>query len=289
MLRQVPSSASRNALMPGNHSRKGVSGVAYRNASFLTLMLYPAICRQNQLLTQPLRLPRSVQRFAWLQQGLTVCLFAATAQGIPLSPHRAIAATFPEAIANAQPALIQAPIAQTTEAQTAARPTLRPGSTGDSVEEVQALLTLLGYFSNAVDGQYQDTTESAVRAFQQDLGLSSDGIVGPATWDKLLPAPSTNLTPPEVAEVAASPTPSQSEEKDESVGLPTLKPGMRGPAVVQVQETLEALGFYDGAIDGIFGPGTEAAVKAFQSRTGLVDDGVVGPATWGALLRRQSS
>lgn len=170
----------------------------------------------------------------------------------------------------------------------AIRPTLRLGSTGNPVEEVQALLTLLGYFENPIDGNYQDSTETAVRAFQQDVGLNNDGIVGPATWDKLLPTPSTDFNPPEVTATASETEGGdQAEEKDEPVDLPTLRSGMYGPAVARVQETLKELGFYTGPLDGVFGPGTETAVMDFQRSVQLADDGVVGPATWGALLRQQ--
>ncbi|MEL6382144.1 MAG: peptidoglycan-binding protein [Cyanobacteria bacterium J06626_18] len=199
---------------------------------------------------------------------LMLSLAAVTVPTVAMSePHPAIAQE-------------QAAIAQATNT----RPTLRLGSDGNPVEELQALLTLLGYFQNPVDGNYQDTTETAVRAFQQDVGITSDGIVGPATWDKLLPPPSTDLTPPAIIADTTETTEIQSEDKDEPVALPTLRAGMHGPAVTRVQERLKALGFYAGALDGVFGPGTETAVMEFQESVQLVDDGVVGPATWGALL-----
>lgn len=167
-------------------------------------------------------------------------------------------------------------------AQSTTRPTLKVGSTGSFVEELQALLTLLGYYENAINGNYQTSTEAAVSQFQRDTGLSRDGVVGPATWAKLLPTPSTNLNPPAVAQGAIS---SPSEPQDEQVELPTLKVGLRGSAVTRIQETLAFLGFYQGPIDGIFGPDTEKAVMAFQRNAGLVDDGIIGPATWRELLR----
>jgi hypothetical protein len=67
----------------------------------------------------------------------------------------------------------------------------------------------------------------------------------------------------------------------------TLKIGMRdsgpGGAVTGLQLALRDLGFNPGEIDGQFGGATEAAVKAFQFREGLPDDGIVGPQTKTAL------
>ena len=50
-----------------------------------------------------------------------------------------------------------------------------------------------------------------------------------------------------------------------------------------LQEKLRSLGFSPGRIDGDFGPGTEAAVIAFQRSEGLLADGIVGPVTLEAL------
>lgn len=204
----------------------------------------------------------------WLTRSLTV--------GLAVMPLATIVPLSAKAIA--------AP--STMVAQASMRPTLRVGSTGTAVSEIQAILMLLDYFDGPVDGKFQETTATAVQAFQVDVGLNDDGIVGPATWEKLLPTPSTEFTPPEVpAETATTPDETTEAEKDAPVELPTLRKGMSGPAVSRVQETLRARGFYNGAIDGLFGPATEAAVKAFQRSVQLADDGVVGPATWQALLQ----
>lgn len=56
-----------------------------------------------------------------------------------------------------------------------------------------------------------------------------------------------------------------------------LKVGSRGTEVKELQEFLEV------GADGIFGKGTEKAVKDWQSKNGLVADGIVGPATWDAM------
>jgi peptidoglycan hydrolase-like protein with peptidoglycan-binding domain len=53
-----------------------------------------------------------------------------------------------------------------------------------------------------------------------------------------------------------------------------------------LQVALRAVGLYDGAVDGIRGPGTRAAIVAFQARRGLAVDGIAGPATRRALGRR---
>lgn len=63
----------------------------------------------------------------------------------------------------------------------------------------------------------------------------------------------------------------------------TLKRGSRSDLVKTLQAHLNNLGFDTGTPDGIFGPKTAAAVKAFQKSKGLKADGIVGPKTWGAL------
>ncbi len=67
------------------------------------------------------------------------------------------------------------------------------------------------------------------------------------------------------------------------VKAPFLTPGSRGQPVRDVQAVLQSLGFYNGAIDGIYGPRTASAVAAFQRSQRLVGDGRVGALTWQAL------
>lgn len=189
--------------------------------------------------------------------------------------------------------------------------TLRLGSRGAGVVELQALLKLLGYYSGAIDGQFQESTATAVAAFQRAAGLEPDGVVGLNTWNQLLPTspsvasaspiatqPEPNVTPsssaspaspagtPSATPDASAPSPTASPAASPTaVDLPILRLGMRGPAVVRLQERLRATGFFTGAIDGVFGAQTQAAVQAAQRRFQLQPDGVVGSATWAALLR----
>lgn len=65
--------------------------------------------------------------------------------------------------------------------------------------------------------------------------------------------------------------------------MPVLQPGSTGAQVAALQTQLKALGFYPDGVDGNFGPGTKAAVIAFQQSKGLSADGVVGPNTVAAL------
>jgi hypothetical protein len=66
--------------------------------------------------------------------------------------------------------------------------------------------------------------------------------------------------------------------------MTSFRLGSSGEEVVRIQRRLKELSFYTGALDGRFGGGTEAAVKTFQTREGLEPDGIVGPATFRALL-----
>ena len=65
--------------------------------------------------------------------------------------------------------------------------------------------------------------------------------------------------------------------------MPVLKRGSSGPDVLTLQTTLKQLGFDPNGVDGTFGPGTQAAVIAFQKAKGLTPDGMVGPNTMAAL------
>ncbi|MBC8031032.1 MAG: peptidoglycan-binding protein [Pyrinomonadaceae bacterium] len=65
--------------------------------------------------------------------------------------------------------------------------------------------------------------------------------------------------------------------------MPVLKQGSSGPEVTALQTKLKQLGFAPQGVDGNFGPGTEAAVIAFQKSKGLTADGKAGPATLAAL------
>lgn len=129
---------------------------------------------------------------------------------------------------------------------------------GDKIFPVRPLQQLLRARNRpvAVDGNFGPATEAAVKAFQQSAGLSADGIVGPQTWPKL---------------------------------VVQVKKGSTGDAVRGVQEVIKFHDQSDGegqpvAIDGIFGPRTDAWVRGFQTAVGTPSDGIVGPITWRALV-----
>lgn len=131
-------------------------------------------------------------------------------------------------------------------------PTLRRGSNSRHVTRAQALLRLYGQQLD-VDGDFGPATEAAARTWQAANGVAPDGVIGPATWAAMLPP------------------------------LKTTVRGATGIAVMVLQ-TLLNVGGSGLAVDGDFGPATDAAVRRFQARWGLDVDGEVGPNTWTALL-----
>jgi peptidoglycan hydrolase-like protein with peptidoglycan-binding domain len=207
------------------------------------------------------------------------------------------------------------------------RPPLDLNSQGERVTELQAALKLLGFYSGAVNGIYQQDTAIAVSQFQQAVGLNPTGNVDNITWQKLFPSPSNIIAaPPNAASSFTTvttqpttkprvnnsllpkppkpPTPTKNQPNpsvqttapDQQIrgiqytpeGWPILRLGMSGSEVIKLQKQLKNLGFLNGKIDGDFGISTEAAVKAAQTRYGLKPDGVVGGGTWKVFLKRTS-
>ena len=151
---------------------------------------------------------------------------------------------------------------------------LRPGDTGSAVLQMQKALVSLGYSTNGVDGKYGAGTLSAVRAFQAKYGLTVDGKAGPNTLNKLYSLTGGNPTPVPTASPSGNIT-GRTDIK--------LVYGDRGDQVLIMQRALNSLGFTTNGTDGKFGPGTLAAVKAFQTRYILDVDGKAGPKTLAKL------
>lgn len=69
---------------------------------------------------------------------------------------------------------------------------------------------------------------------------------------------------------------------------PNIASGDSGDYVTNLQERLRQLGYYEGSVDGTYGPTTETAVQLFQEATGLEQDGQVQEATWQALEQHEA-
>ena len=133
--------------------------------------------------------------------------------------------------------------------------TLEAGTKNDQVKKLQQRLKDLGYYHGSVDGSYGEGTQAAVMAFQLRNNLTVDGKAGPAT-QRVLYGSKSNIT------------------------YASMREGEEGTSVKNLQYTLYELGYYDGAIDGKYGPTTADAVRAFQIENHLDQvDGVAGSKT----------
>jgi peptidoglycan hydrolase-like protein with peptidoglycan-binding domain len=81
--------------------------------------------------------------------------------------------------------LTAAPSAPAPSAPGGSGPTLKQGQSGAPVTALQNRLNQLGFNAGAADGQFGPKTTAAVKAFQSSKGLTTDGIVGPKTWNQL--------------------------------------------------------------------------------------------------------
>lgn len=142
------------------------------------------------------------------------------------------------------------------------------GDSGPAVAEVRDRLVRLGFLdpvgTGSAEVRFDDAVDGAVRAFQQQRGMTVDGVVGPDTFRRL-------------------------EEARWSLGdrILSFVPAhmITGDDVAELQRHLARLGFSSGRIDGVFGPDTDHAVREFQRNVGAEADGTCGPAVWRALDR----
>ena len=132
--------------------------------------------------------------------------------------------------------------------------TIKLGDTGDDVKRLQRVFARRkSWGRKASTGSSEPGTEQIVKEFQQSNGLLVDGVVGPITWSHIHPYREAS---------------------------PTLQAGSLGPVVAMLQGVLKTGFGYAGAIDGIFGPATEAVVRQYQTNSGLAVTGVMDERTW---------
>ncbi len=151
-----------------------------------------------------------------------------------------------------------------------------------AVRRIQSRLKELNYYTGNVDGDFGASTEAAVKAFQSANRLSPDGRVGSNTYQALF-SPNANrggnnATNPPAGQPTRIPN-YVNVTPNPAGGYVTLREGNSGPLVRQLQQALKDQGYYTGTVDGLFGFGTTEAVKDFQRRKGLSQDGLAGQGT----------
>lgn len=72
----------------------------------------------------------------------------------------------------------------------------------------------------------------------------------------------------------------QCDDSNEHEVIRLVEPAQKSEGILQIQKILKSTGYYQGKLDGEFGPITEKAVKEFQKNMGMVVDGIIGPKTW---------
>lgn len=206
---------------------------------------------------------------AWDQPGIGYhTMFGAPGPWTPVAktcPGRARIAQMPRimaALGSNAPATPPAPAPKSSDPRLLRLTS--PMMRGQDVRDWQTILVAAGHLGDReVDGIFGPRTEAATKAFQRALKVKADGIVGPATRQAV-----ANL----FRYLAAV------DKAKAYIKRPTLRRGSRGDHVRHLQRRLGGL-----KVDGIFGPATEAKVRAFQRSRRLVVDGIVGPKTWAAL------
>ena len=156
------------------------------------------------------------------------------------------------------------------------------GDTGDDVRVMQYYLAVIAAYYDTIpplviNGIFDEETDAAVRAFQQQFGLTQDGLVGRQTWQAMEDAYESIRTSSALIEGGVVLFPGR-----------VLQAGFQGEDVATIQEYLAYIAtVYPAipapAVTGVYGLETVQAVEAFQSEFGLEVNGVVGVTTWDAI------
>ncbi len=166
---------------------------------------------------------------------------------------------------------------------------LRLGDKGEDVRIIQQQLNRIRKNYPGIpeitneNGEFNEATKNAVKAFQKIFNLTQDGIVGKQTWYKIS---QIYVGVKNLAEL---------NSEGESLPIPDkapsniLKIGSTGEEVEIAQYLLKAIGaFYDSIlpieITGDFDDNMSDVVKSFQNQFGLDADGIIGPKTWNKLI-----
>ncbi len=145
--------------------------------------------------------------------------------------------------------------------------TLTYGATGDDVKSVQTRLKQLKYYTGTVDGQYGESTVSAMKAFQQMNNLTVTGEGNLATYAALYSDDAITA---------------EGVKDGTTVTYTTLRAGATGAAVTRLQQTLAGYN-YPVSVTGVYDDATVKAVRSFQVNNGLSVDGVAGKNTQAKL------
>jgi peptidoglycan hydrolase-like protein with peptidoglycan-binding domain len=167
-------------------------------------------------------------------------------------------------------ALLAAPLAPAF-AQTAAPLAYVQPVQPAAIQAVQDHLRRAGTYNGAVDGVWGPDSLAALQQFQSSHQLQVTGQLNQATVTALGLDPASLLG----TQQAVEPVPPADTLRPSSVRL--------------VQERLKALGFYTGAVDGVWGQSTANAISQFQQNRGLQPNRQLTPATATAMGLRPDS
>lgn len=187
-------------------------------------------------------------------------------EGIAVNPYTALRAAEPTGTGTAPAAGCTPPQAGDLASLVAAQGLITQGARGGSVRDLQRFLSAVGAPVGPIDGIFGPLTLAAVKRFQEVRGIRVDGIVGPQSRSEIVAVASILPAAPALAADAR-----------------IVRPGDRGTDVQKLQQLLRLAGHGPGAADGVYGPLTETAVRAFQQERGITVDGRVGPQTRGTL------